>query len=241
MRRLRDWICPVPEPLGGDGRWHAGHFQSGREPSSPRYDPAKNRRRHTGLDIAGKSGSPIVTPDDGVIEDCGYTSGSGWYVTIRHTVKRTRGHPLVVYSRHIHCLSDQLVTEGDIVKQGEIVALLGSTGASAAPHNHTSIQLTPFLPDWRTPLLFIDPEPIYYPGRYAFMQTGHPYPNEVRKLQRRLNAVGYNPQLETDGVYGPATVNAVKWWQHKAGIEQHGAASELTLALLFAARAGKES
>jgi peptidoglycan hydrolase-like protein with peptidoglycan-binding domain len=53
----------------------------------------------------------------------------------------------------------------------------------------------------------------------------------------RLRAdVHADPQLVADGVYGPATVNAVKWWQHKQGIEETGAASELTLALLFAAR-----
>ena len=68
------------------------------------------------------------------------------------------------------------------------------------------------------------------------MQTGHPFPNETRKLQKRLNILGADPQLVADGVYGPATVNAVKAWQHKQGIEETGAASELTLALLFAAR-----
>jgi murein DD-endopeptidase MepM/ murein hydrolase activator NlpD len=184
-------------------------------------------------------GSPIVSPDDGIIEDWGYNSGAGYYVTVRHQI-RYRRNTLTVWSRHLHCLSDQLAWEGDVVRQGETIALLGSTGASAAPHDHTEIMLAPVKPDWHDPLLFFDPEPVYYQGGYAFMQTKHPYPNEVRKLQNRLNLLGCNPPLETDGIYGAATVNAMKWWQDKAGIEQTGAASELSLALLFAARVGKD-
>jgi murein DD-endopeptidase MepM/ murein hydrolase activator NlpD len=238
MRRLHEWISPVPNPLGGDGRWWSGHHLSGREPSSPRYYSYANRRCHVGLDIAGTLGDPIVAPDDGIVTDWGYNSGAGYYPVVRHQVRQGR-NTLTVWSRHLHCLSDQLVHEGDVVKQGEIIALLGSTGSSMSPHNHTQIMLTPSLPDWHDLTLFLDPEPIYYPGRSEFMQTGHPFPNEVRKVQRRLNALGVTPPLIPDGVYGPATVNAVKWFQHRAGIEEHGACSELCLSLLFAAK-GKE-
>lgn len=240
MRRLHDWINPVPQPLGGDGRWHSGHHLSGREPSSPRYVPGVNGRCHIGLDTAGIEGSAVVSPDDGMVTGWDYNTGAGNFVTVRHVVRHRRS-TLVLWTSQLHCLADQQVEVGQPVKQGDTIALLGDTGSSASPHVHTRIMLTPVAADWHRLDLFIDPEPVYYPGRWAFMQTGHPYPNEVRKLQRRLNALNYTPPLVTDGSYGPATVNAVKWWQHRTGIEETGAASELTLALLFAARAGKEA
>jgi peptidoglycan hydrolase-like protein with peptidoglycan-binding domain len=79
----------------------------------------------------------------------------------------------------------------------------------------------------------LDPEPIYYPGRYAYVQRGHPFPKEVKKLQSRLNAVGFTPPLKVDGDYGPRTEEGVKWFQGKVLIEQSGSASELTLVLLW--------
>ncbi len=240
MRHLRDWTCPVPEPLGGDGRWHAGHLWSGRDPACPRYDlpPAgvHPSRPHLGLDIAGIEGSLLLAPDDGVCVEWGYNSGAGYYVTLRHRVRW--GHGLLeVFSRQCHCLPDQIIQADDVVLQGEPIAFLGSTGGSASPHDHTTIMLTPTLPSSRS--LFLDPEPVYYQGRSEFMQQGHPYPEEVRKVQRRLNSLGYTPALTPDGDYGAKTAAAVKWFQSRVGIEAHGACSELTLALLFAAR-GKD-
>jgi hypothetical protein len=84
--------------------------------------------------------------------------------------------------------------------------------------------------------MFLDPEPIYYPGRYTYMQQGHPFPQEVKKLQGRLNKIGFTPPLIVDGDYGPGTAAAVKWYQAKQGIEKTGAASELVLALLWRGR-----
>jgi len=240
MRRFRDWISPGPNPLGGDGRWHPGHHLSGREPNTPRYSPIYNGRCHVGLDIAGIEGSPIVSPDDGVVETLGWSAGAGYYVTVRHKVRVGNG-TLVVWSRHLHCLPEFPEVQGTLVEQGQPIALLGSTGSSLNPHNHTMLMLSPTLPDWHDLNMFIDPEPIYYRGRYAFMQPGHPYPNEVKRVQRRLNALGADPVLTVDGDYGPATTAAVKAFQTRKGLEPHGALSELSMALLFLDRLGKEA
>lgn len=39
--------------------------------------------------------------------------------------------------------------------------------------------------------------------------------NEVKKIQEALNKAGRKPQLKVDGLYGPLTTNAVKWFQRK--------------------------
>jgi murein DD-endopeptidase MepM/ murein hydrolase activator NlpD len=239
MRHLRDWITPVPHPLGGDGRWHSGHHLSGREPASPRYNPAVNGRCHVGLDIAGEQGSEILAPDDGQITDLGYNTGAGNWITSQHQVRWGVG-VLTVWARQLHCLPVKLVSVGQTVFQGQPIALLGNTGSSISPHDHTMIMLTPTLPPWQDLSFFLDPEPIYYQGRAEYMQQGHPYPPDVKKLQKRLNQIGCVPSLTVDGEYGPATVNAVRAFQSKQQIEPTGAAGELTLALLFATRPGKD-
>lgn len=231
MHRLRDWIRPVEHPLGGDGRWPSGHFWSGRQPSTPRYNPKVNARPHTGLDIAGVLGTPLLAPDDGWFDTWSFNSSGGYVQTVKHQVRWGRG-TLYLWSRHCHCLGIKVMKyTGQLVEQGETIAWLGSTGGSASPHDHTAITLTALMPT--TQAGFLDPEPVYYPGSCDLMQRGYPYPKDVKKLQRRLNAVGYTPPLTIDGDYGPATERAVKWYQGTVALEPTGAANELCLALLF--------
>ena len=237
MQSLLDGINPVPKPLNGDGRWWSGHLWSGRSPSCPRYDlpppGVKPSRAHTGMDIAGKLGSLLVAPWDGWIEWLGWNSSAGYYAVLRHELVEG-----FVFSRHAHLLSNRLNLKlGAFIAQGDPFAVLGSTGASASPHDHASLTLTPTLPDWHNRHLFLDPEPIYYRGRYEFMQQGHPFPLEVKKVQKRLNTLGCTPKLVVDGDYGPSTAAAVKWYQGEQGIEQHGAADQLVLALLWRGKA----
>lgn len=238
-----DWIRPVPHPLGDDGRWPSGHLWSGRNSSCPRFDlpPAglRTTRAHTGTDIAGVLGTFIVSPADGIVESWSFNTEGGYVVVVKHQVRQGR-KLITVWSRHAHCLARQIVRPGEVVRRGDAIALLGSTGGSASPHNHTSVTLTAQLPSWQDRHLFLDPEPIYYPGSYEYMQQGHPFPKEVRKVQRRLNALGADPPLKVDGDYGAKTTAAVKVWETGEGLEAHGALNALGMTLLFR-RAGKET
>lgn len=56
--------------------------------------------------------------------------------------------------------------------------------------------------------------------------------NTTESLQQNLNALGYQPKLNVDGRYGPATRAAVKWFQRIAGIRVDGAAGPVTLAAM---------
>ena len=86
---------------------------------------------HLGLDIAGESGAPIKAIQDGVVTFAGSDSVFGNMVMIDHGsgVSSLYGHN-----------SKLLVREGEGVKRGQIIARLGSTGRSSAPHLHLEIR-----------------------------------------------------------------------------------------------------
>ncbi len=56
--------------------------------------------------------------------------------------------------------------------------------------------------------------------------------NLTKTIQEQLNALGYAPKLKVDGRYGPATKEAVKWFQKIAGLKVDGAAGPLTQAAM---------
>ncbi len=87
---------------------------------------------HPGLDIAAQWGTPIVSSADGVVTMAGYKGGLGKVVIVDHGFGMTSiyGHT-----------SKLLVKEGDHVKRGMRVALVGSTGHSTGPHLHYEIHM----------------------------------------------------------------------------------------------------
>jgi len=88
-------------------------------------------RRHFGLDIGAPTGTPIYAVSDGSIIYSGWNSGGyGNMVIINH------GGGL--FTRYGHA-SKLLVKAGDEVKQGDTIALIGSTGRSTGPHLHFEV------------------------------------------------------------------------------------------------------
>lgn len=85
---------------------------------------------------------------------------------------------------------------------------------------------------------FFELNPRDFPPRGG---SGHPYPgtplqqgsrgDDVRAVQQRLNALGNH--LETDGVFGPATHQAVAAFQKKAGLTADGIVGPQTWAALW--------
>jgi murein DD-endopeptidase MepM/ murein hydrolase activator NlpD len=96
-----------------------------------RNDPITGRRAwHNGVDFAGKEGAEVVTVAAGVVVYAGPRSGYGKMVEINHG-----GGFSTRYGHH----KDLLVKVGDIVKKGQVVGLMGSSGRSTGPHVHFEV------------------------------------------------------------------------------------------------------
>ena len=86
--------------------------------------------KHEGLDIAARMGSEIRAPADGKIILTGRKHGYGNMVEIDH------GYG--VLTRYGHNARN-LVQVGAMVKRGQVIALVGSTGRSTGPHVHYEV------------------------------------------------------------------------------------------------------
>lgn len=87
---------------------------------------------HLGQDWAVATGTSVMAASDGTVKKAGWGSGYGYVVYIDH------GNGFE--TRYAH-LSKILVKVGQKVKQGERIALSGSTGVSTGPHLHFEIWL----------------------------------------------------------------------------------------------------
>ncbi|MCK5147078.1 M23 family metallopeptidase [bacterium] len=87
-------------------------------------------RRHVGIDIASERGSAIHAAGKGVVIFADWTPDLGNMVVISH------GSGYVSYYGHANYLT---VQTGNLVMKGDIIALLGSSGISSAPHLHFEI------------------------------------------------------------------------------------------------------
>ncbi len=93
---------------------------------SQRILNGKPRRPHYGIDIANRTGTPVVASTDGMVAlaagDLYYTGG---------TVMLDHGHGLTSVYSHLESV---IVKVGQFVVQGEVIGTLGSTGRSTGPH-----------------------------------------------------------------------------------------------------------
>jgi len=87
-------------------------------------------RRHTGLDIAADTGTPVVASEDGQVVDAGWGGGYGKMVAIDH------GGGVV--TRYAH-LSSIAVSGGEQVSRGQVIGYVGSSGNTTGPHLHFEI------------------------------------------------------------------------------------------------------
>lgn len=102
-------------------------------PFGTRVHPiSKVKKAHTGVDISSSKGDPILSAASGVVEYSDYSNGYGNHVIINHKngYKTLYGHS-----------SKLLVKKGDLVKKGQTIALVGSTGVSTGPHLHFEIRI----------------------------------------------------------------------------------------------------
>jgi murein DD-endopeptidase MepM/ murein hydrolase activator NlpD len=121
-RRLTDEVRPEGRPV------RSGWMSSG---FGYRTDPFNGKRTfHRGLDFVSPAGSDVLAVAAGVVTFSGKLANYGNMVEIDH------GNGLVTRYGHN---KENLVAVGDAVKKGEVIALVGSTGRSTAPHVHLEV------------------------------------------------------------------------------------------------------
>ena len=99
-----------------------------------RSDPFKGRAAmHPGVDLAGPMGTPIYATADGTVDRAEWNNGGyGNLVEIDH------GHG--IQTRYGH-LTRYIVSAGQHVKRGQLIAYMGSTGRSTGSHLHYEVRL----------------------------------------------------------------------------------------------------
>jgi len=139
-----DWVpgdVVITNPIPG--------FRIG-SPFGMRFHPILHiSRLHAGGDIGAPSGHPIYAPADGVVVLAEVRGGYGNTTVIDH------GHSLATLYGHQSRIA---VTPGQVVKRGDLIGYVGSTGLSTGPHLHfeTRIKGMPINPegvvDWNAKL-----------------------------------------------------------------------------------------
>ena len=107
-----------------------------------RINPVTNEYGfHSGLDLAADEGADIYAAFDGVVEKADKSPARGNYIFLN-----SDGNIKTVYC---HC-SELLVSEGDAVKAGQVIAKVGSTGQATGPHLHFEIRINGiyYNPEW---------------------------------------------------------------------------------------------
>ena len=150
MNRASDGVAQLLAQIQKDQPdWFPGSVEvsnplPGVKPSSPfgmRHHPILNvDRLHAGCDLGAPTGTEIHAAADGTVVIAEVRGGYGNAVVIDH------GHSLATMYGHT---SRMLVKPGQLVKRGDVIALVGSTGLSTGPHLHfeTRIKGLPIDPE----------------------------------------------------------------------------------------------
>jgi murein DD-endopeptidase MepM/ murein hydrolase activator NlpD len=86
---------------------------------------------HTGIDIAVQTNTPVLASADGIVVGAGVDSIYGKFVLVQHDATT-----LSLYGHN----SLNFVSDGELVRQGDIIAQSGNSGRSSAPHLHFEVR-----------------------------------------------------------------------------------------------------
>ena len=111
-------FVPSIWPVAG---WVTREFLTGDDPiAAP----------HFGLDVVARESTPVVSTADGIVTFADWDQSLGWLVEIDH------GYDMSTRYGHNATLR---VDRGQVVRRGQIIALIGNTGRSTAPHLHYEV------------------------------------------------------------------------------------------------------
>ena len=119
---LKERVHPQGRPVNAG--WISSYFGKRTDPFTGK--PAN----HTGVDFAGKFGADVIAVADGVVTWSGDRYGYGVMIEINHGNGYT--------TRYAHN-SENLVTVGDEVRKGQVIARMGETGRATGPNLHFEV------------------------------------------------------------------------------------------------------
>lgn len=121
-QKIRKMMVPTAQPVPGSVLGSPFGF---------RTDPINGRTAlHTGLDFQSDTGTPILAAAGGVVVTQEYHAAYGNMIEIDH------GNDLI--TRYAHA-SATFVKKGDLIKRGQKIAAVGTTGRSTGPHLHFEV------------------------------------------------------------------------------------------------------
>ena len=121
-RNLQEQVKPRGKPVNSG--WVSSRY-------GYRNDPFSGRRQfHKGIDFAGKKGTSILAAAGGIVIKAGRHPQYGLVVEIDH-----RNGYITRYAHN----SELLVSVGDVVKKGQNISKMGSTGRSTGTHLHFEV------------------------------------------------------------------------------------------------------
>jgi murein DD-endopeptidase MepM/ murein hydrolase activator NlpD len=87
---------------------------------------------HAGVDLAGERAQAVYAAAPGTVVFAGWNGGHGKQVELQHDAR--------LVTRYSH-LQSVLVSPGQRVKRGQVIALVGETGLATGPHLHFEVRL----------------------------------------------------------------------------------------------------
>ncbi len=138
-QQLRDSIKPsLSTSSSGKSKYTGGQFAfpapsmiSVTSQYGYRIHPIyKTKKYHSGMDLAAPQGSNAVAAEAGTVRMAGWNGGYGYCVIIDHG-----GGVATLYGHN----SKLLVSAGQTVSRGQVIAKVGSTGNSTGPHLHFEV------------------------------------------------------------------------------------------------------
>lgn len=142
LREKSDELSCIPSVKPVDVGYISSGFGKRRDPFTGRIS------RHEGVDFSARRGSNIYATADGTVRKAKYDRGYGYTIEIDH------GNGIVTKYAHNQKL---LVRRGQKVSRGDVIAYLGDSGRSTAPHLHYEVRLDGAA---QNPLKFILPSDI---------------------------------------------------------------------------------
>jgi septal ring factor EnvC (AmiA/AmiB activator) len=119
--------------VGGEMLWPVpGYSHISSHYGQRRHPITKRQHHHNGVDIPASRGVSIVAANDGKVIYSGRNSSYGNYVIIDHG-----GGTTTIYAHN----SSNIVSAGDSVTKGQVIAKIGSTGSSTGNHLHFEVRI----------------------------------------------------------------------------------------------------